>query len=365
MNNEIWAIIGGGHGGQTFAGHMALLGKRVRLYTKSQSKVDIINKKKQIVLKHSVEGVGTIEFATNDIEMAIKGATHIVMILPSNWHEMTTKAMVPYLEDGQFVLILPEASCGAISFRKVLKDMDCKANVVVGAGCSLPYATRSEEPGVCYVCGLKEEVKIAALPASDNDKLEAAFCYSFPCFRICNNVIETSIDNINAMMHPAPVLLNIARFEAVPEQHYEYYREGITPSIGSLLEAMDAERIAVAKAFGVEQRSLKQTYIDMYQCGDDSMPLWQLVQNNKGYIGIMNVKSLKERYIMEDIPYSLVAISALGQVAGVQTPCIDAVCSLGYGILGEELDTGRTVKNLGIDGMTKEMLLDYLVSGIL
>ena len=115
-----------------------------------------------------------------------------------------------------------------------------------------------------------------------------------------------------------------------------------------------------AKAYGVEQRTLKRTYIDMYQCGDDSMPLWRLIQNNDGYIGIMNVKSLKERYVLEDIPFSLVAISALGQVAGVPTPCIDAVCTLGYGILGKDLEIGRTAKNLGIDHMTKDDLLSYV-----
>ena len=98
----------------------------------------------------------------------------------------------------------------------------------------------------------------------------------------------------------------------------------------------------------------------MYRCGDNSMPLWMLIKNNEGYRGIMNVKSLKERYILEDIPFSLVAISALGQVAGVQTPCIDAVCTLGYGILGKELDTGRTAKNLGIDKMSKEEFLKYI-----
>lgn len=361
MNNEIWTVVGGGHGGQTFAGHMALLGKRVRLYSKSQTKVDAINKEKQIVLKHSVEGVGKIEFATTDIERAIKGATHIVMILPSNWHEQTTRAMAPYLEDGQFVLILPEASCGAISFRKVLRDMGCEADLVVGAGCTLPYATRCEEPGVCYVCGKKEEVKIAALPASDNEKLEKAFCHAFPVFKICDNVIETSIDNINALMHPAPVLLNVARFEAVPEQTYEYYLDGITPSIGELLEAMDRERIAVAKSLGVKQRTLKQTYIDMYKCGDDSMKLWQLIQNNKGYIGIHNPKSLKERYVLEDVPYSLVAISALGKVAGVNTPAIDAVCTLAKAILGDILEKGRTPENLGIDKMTKNEFLYFIL----
>ena len=80
--NKIWTIVGGGHGGQTFAGHIALLGERVRLYTKSEDKASAIDEAGEITLHHSIEGRGKIEFATTDMEKAIRGATHIVMILP-------------------------------------------------------------------------------------------------------------------------------------------------------------------------------------------------------------------------------------------------------------------------------------------
>lgn len=358
--SEIWTIIGGGHGGQTFAGHMALLGKRVRLYTKSQEKADAINLKGGITLENAIEGFGQLEFATTDIEKALSNATHIVMILPSNWHDITTRQIAPFLQDGQAILILPEASCGAIAFRRTLEEVGCEKQVVIGAGCSLPYATRAIEPGHCHVSGAKSEVKIAALPAKDNTLLQTAFCDNFPVFKICKNVIETSLDNINAMMHPAPVLLSVARIEAIPEQTYEYYRDGITQSIGILLEAMDKERIAIAKAFGIEQRSLKQTYIDMYKCGDETMELWQLIRNNKGYAGIQNVKTLNSRYLMEDIPYSLVAILTLGEIVGIEAPCIKAICTLGYAIMGERMDLGRTSNALGLKGITKTDFIRYI-----
>ncbi len=361
MCDEIWTIIGGGHGGQTFAGHMALLGKRVRLYVRDQAKVDAINKAGGITLHHAIEGLGRIEFATNDLAKAMNGASRIVVVLPSNYHDSMGRKMSPLLRDGQNVLLLPEASCGALAFRKLLRETGCNANIVLGAACSLPYATRTAEPGVCFVSGTKNEVKIAALPAVDKSKLLAAF-KDFPGFVLAKNVIETSIDNINAMMHPAPVLLNLARIEKEPPEEFEWYTEGMTPSLGTLLEKIDEERIVVAEAYGIKQRTLKRNYIDMYECGDDSMPLYRLIQNNKRYVGIKNIKSIRTRYILEDVPYSLVAISALGQVAGIPTPNIDAICLLYKSILGDELDEGRTVKNLGMANFSKDDLLS-LVNG--
>ena len=76
--------------------------------------------------------------------------------------------------------------------------------------------------------------------------------------------METSIDNINALMHPAPSLLNASRIEAIPEQTYEYYREGMTPSICKVIETIDRERIAIANEYGFEQRTIREEYIDMY-----------------------------------------------------------------------------------------------------
>ncbi len=362
MKNTVWSVIGGGNGGQTLAGNLALLGYKVRLFSKSADKVNAINKTKKIILRHEIEGVAEIEFATTNMEKAIKGATNIVIVLPSTWHEMTAKMMIPYLEDGQNILLLPEASCGAIAFRKYMSDLGCNAEVVVGVGATLPYATRILQEGEVYVYGVKDEVKIAAFPAKDNSKLEEAFCSSLPCFKLCQNVIETSIDNINALMHPAPTLLNVARIEANPPQSYEYYRDGVTPTICKIIEEMDRERIAIAKEFGLNQRTIAQEYIDMYSCGKEGDSLFKLLQNNDAYNGLMNLPSLESRYVMEDLPYSIVAISALGKVVGVPTPCIDTIISLGRFMLGDKLDEGRTLEHLGLTNTTKEELIK-LVNG--
>ena len=74
----------------------------------------------------------------------------------------------------------------------------------------------------------------------------------------------------------------------------------------------------------------------------------------------MGQKTLHTRYILEDIPFALEAIKAMGQVAGVQTPCIDAVITLARAIV-DDVAEGRTAKNLGIDGMSKEEFLKLCI----
>ena len=357
---KTWAIIGGGNGGQTMAGHLGMMGQKVRLFDVMQKTVDELNALGEIRLEHAVEGVGPIEFATTDMAQAIRGAENIIIVLPAIYLEGMARKMAPYLQDGQVVLIHPETCCGAIAFRKVIRDCGCTANLIVGSACNLIYATRILKNGHVHVHGLKRDVKIAALPATDNEALLAAVGEVFPMFSLTKDILHISTDNMNAMMHPGPSLLNMSRIEARPFIPYQYYREGITPSVGRFVEAMDRERIAIAAAFGYEQRSINQSYVDMYACGtvDDSIDV--LVGNNKDYDGIMTSDNLWSRYMFEDIPYNLCAFSALGHVAGVPTPCIDAIITIGRAVYGDRLDEGRTLETLGLVGVTKEELLAYI-----
>ena len=358
---KTWAIIGGGNGGQTIAGHLASLGENVRLFDVVPATVEALNQKGGIQLHHAVEAFGKIEFATTDIEKAMDGADIIMEVLPAIYHESMAKQIVPHLKDGMTVLLHPEASCGAIAFRKTMAEMNCTADVVVAAACTLLYSTRIRETGDVYVFGIKNEVPMAALPASDNEKLAEAIRPALPWFKIVPSVLATSLDNLNAMMHPAPMLLNTSRIEADPFVPFQYYHEGITPSVGLMVETMDKERIAVAQAYGFSQRSICQEYLDMYACGDETTPLYQLCKNNPGYEGVMCSNTLATRYVLEDIPYSLEAIRALAKVAGVPTPCIDAIITIGHAVLPDCMDEGRTAKALGIDQMSKEELLDYIM----
>ena len=210
---KTWAILGGGNGGQTMAGHLALLGQNVRLYDVAQQTVDELNRTKEITLHHAVEGTGKIEFATTDIAKAMDGADNVILVLPSIYHESMARKMVPYLKDGMVVLLHPEASCGAIAFRKIMKEMNCTADIVVSASSTLLYSTRIQQNGTVYIFGIKNSVPIAALPAKDNQKLQAAICDVLPWFSITSNALRRASENLlNPWIRNALLLLQSLAF---------------------------------------------------------------------------------------------------------------------------------------------------------
>ena len=56
------------------------------------------------------------------------------------------------------------------------------------------------------------------------------------------------------MLHPIPTLMNVNKIDL--NQPFDYYMEGITPSVAKLIEVADEERLAVCKALRVEIPSL-------------------------------------------------------------------------------------------------------------
>ena len=85
------------------------------------------------------------------------------------------------------------------------------------------------------------------------------------------NVLATSLENIGAVFHPALTILNAGWIEAT-HGDFEYYLQGITPSVAKVLERVDEERLAVARGLGVRSMSKREWLYLSYRF-DGSGPL--------------------------------------------------------------------------------------------
>ena len=351
MTNKPIAIVGGGNGGQAFAGWLSMRGFTTRLFDVVPATCETLNQKGgvEVMGNASKTGFGKIEFATTDMEKAIDGCELIMVILPSIYHKSIAQKMAPYLKDGQIVLLNPNASLGAVEFRKTLTECGCKADILLGASATLLFACRAVEVGKVQVSGQKEVLTCTALPSSRNAELKAKVGDIFPAYTFDSDIIEVSLDNINAFVHPGPTLLNTGRIESGID--FEYYLD-FTPSQAALVETLDKERCAIAAAYGIKLPTIVEEYLAQYETKGNT--IYEVLTNCEGYHGIMGPKSLRVRYLLEDIPYSLEPICAMADIAGVPTPACHTVIGMARAIMGDELDEGRTAKNLGIEGMSKE-----------
>jgi opine dehydrogenase len=354
-------VAGAGAGGLAMAGHLALLGCPVRLYNRSEARINPIRDMGGIQVSGVLSGFARIPFVTTDPAQAVAGADLIMVVIPAIGHREMATRLGPFLTDGQVVLLNPGRTGGAMEFANVLREKKYPGHPIVAEAQTLLYACRDINPGSVHVFSIKNAVPVAALPAYLTPDVLALTRKSLPYFVAGDNVLKTSMDNIGSIFHPALTLLNAAWIEDT-HGDFDYYLEGASPSVTSILEAMDKERVAIGAALGIGCHSAREWLYLAYGATGDN--LYEAIQSNPGYIGIKAPNRLEHRYITEDVPMSLVPMASIAEQLGVKVPAIRSVIHLAS--LLHERDywaEGRTVEKLGLAGMNVEQIRRTIVEG--
>jgi opine dehydrogenase len=360
-----FTVIGAGHGGKAMAAHLALLGFPTTLYNRTADHIFAIKELGGIDLESSEggpRGFGKLAYVTSNLAEALANAEMIMVVVPSSAHASIAAACAPYLKDGQIVVLHPGRTCGAIEFAKVLRDNHCNADVTVSEAETFIYASRSDGPAQARIFRIKEAVPLAALPSNRTRMVLDKIHEAYPQFIDGINVLQTGLNNMGAIFHPALTILNAGWIEST-HGDYQFYIDGVTPSVARVLESLDRERVTVASSLGIRARTavewLKLAYDTI---GED---LYEAIHNQPGYYGINAPPTLNHRYLFEDVPMSLVPIASLGQRYGVSVRGMDSIIRLACIIHHTDYwRRGRTLDKLGIDNLSVGELINYVNEGV-
>ena len=166
------------------------------------------------------------------------------------------------------------------------------------------------------------------------------------------------------VVHCGTAILNAGWIEYT-KGDFEFYWHGMTESVCRVLEKVDEERIAVGKALGLELKSTLDILKRFYPT-EKGETFYEFVTHSRahGGRGSSAPKSLKDRYISEDVPAGLVFTSSLGKISNVPTPTIDSLIWLASTLNKEDYrKTGRDLDYLGFSGMSKEEIINYVNTG--
>ena len=365
MTND-FAVIGAGNGGKTMAAHLALMGFSVTLYNRTPERVEIIKKRGGIELESEEEGgphgFGKISKVTSDIGEALEHSDVIMVVLPSSAHAAIAKASAEYLRDGHIVILHPGRTCGALEFSKVIRENGCTADVTVAEAETFIYASRSDGPAQARIFRIKEAVPLAALPAKNTEKVLEAIKKAYPQFIDGGDVLYTGLNNMGAIFHPALTLLNAGWIETT-HGDYQFYIDGVSPSVARMLEVLDRERVTVASALGLRARTALEWLMLAYDTtGKD---LHEAIHNQPGYYGIKAPSTLNHRYIFEDVPMSLVPIASLGIRYGVSVRGMESIIRIANIVHSTDYwRRGRTVESLGLAQWSVSELTRFVQEGV-
>jgi opine dehydrogenase len=356
------AVLGAGHGGLALAGYLGQRGHRVALWNRTFARIAPVAERGGICLTApgATTSFAPIDLATSDIGAVLSNARRIVVAVPASAHADVARECAPYLRDGQTVLLLPGRTCGALAFQQVLRESGCRAQILLGEANTFPFAARSVGPASAVIYGAKSEVMAAALPARRTAALLDAWRPILPMLAAARSVLHTGFANLGAILHPVITLLNAERIRG--EESFDFYTDGVTPSVAATLAGADAERLSIARAYDVATPSLSGWIAAAYGHHADSIR--SAVGGNPAYVGIKAPTTLIHRYLLEDVPTGLIPMIELGQAAGLGVPRLRRLVEQARAVLGrQQWDSERSLEALGLDGLDMEAIQTVIEDG--
>ena len=254
-------------------------------------------------------------------------------------------------------MIVSPSSCGGALAFKAAAGLAVDDDLVrVAETSTLHYAVRLTEPGHIRVfLKLKAGNLLAALPSEHTDAILELVSDVYPGMEPAANVLQTSLQNANPIIHPAVTLSNAARIEMTGGD-FLFYEEGVSDSVGRLIEALDNERIAIGEKLGLS--ILPDPVMGMrqgYMLADD---YGEAYRKAPGFLGIGAQPQLDHRYLHEDVGYGLVFMTELARQLDVETPGMESVINVAAIVMDRDYrgEALRTPATLGIAGRSADEL---------
>lgn len=199
--------------------------------------------------------------------------------------------------------------------------------------------------------GLRKGIQIATVPASRADEALAALKPLFPDFTAASSVLQTGLENLNLMVHPAMVLPNVGAMQRakLESRQFAFYQEGVVPAAGVLGDALDAERKRVCEAYGVVHTSMAKAIEQYY--GFTSSTFYEAMHNPVYKSFPPFHPDIWRTWVSDDLPYAIVPCAQLAEQAGVAVPLHRAFAEILGVLLGvNPWNCGPSLADMDLEG---------------
>lgn len=365
-------ILGAGHGGIAMAADLTMAGHYVHLAAVPDHARNLL----MVQAMHGIHldgyssrasdphssGGHSIAFlripkTSTDVAEAIREAEVIMVVVPANAQDPYIDLLVEHAQPGQIIVFNPIKFASLVFHQKWQAAGRPRDEVMVGGTESLLYAAKLKGADHIWIKAVKAVLPFAANPAARTAEALETLNRLFSQLTPARNVLEISVSDPGIIVHTVSTLMNASRIEQMGPYRTGHY--DVTPAVGRVMEALDAERTALARALELESVSVFDASHQMY--GVEGPTLYDRLMQIKAHAPQMSPDSLNHRYISEEVPHGLVPLASLADQVGVATPGIDALITLASMATGIDYRSeGRTAERLGLKGMTPAQMLAYV-----
>ena len=205
VEGQLIGVIGAGSGGLAFAAFLRKRGYAVEVWNRSKGILYQIEDR-GIVLDECAYRVDSFCYLSS-----LTDSCRLLLITTTaNAHASIARKLAPHLTEEHTVVLMPGRTGGALEVRRIFNQAGVYPHVAEAQ--SLLFACRHDGNRV-EIIAKKKQVHLAALPASDTDYVLSQLDM-FPEFVKAENVLQTSLMNYGAILHPAITLVNAGNIDS-------------------------------------------------------------------------------------------------------------------------------------------------------
>lgn len=300
---------------------------------------------------------------TKDPKEAASGADVIFLVVPAFAHEQYFREISHFVGDNTLIVGLPGQAGFEFQCLYMLGEK-AKSCIVMSAE-SLPWACRILEFGrLVQILGFKETLRVSKLQGSQSNFKGSPFdtvqkvLGPKPVLREIQNYIAVNL-MAKSIIHPPLMYGQWSSFDGTPLKEKPLFYQGVDEKQAQLLSGVSDECIAIGKAIekqipGTDMSEVIHIF-DWYLAYyadqiTDKTNLMTAMQTNKAYDGLLHpmkevdngqfVPDFNYRYMAEDVPFGLVVMKGIGELAEVATPVMDEIITWAQGKLQQEYMVG-------------------------
>lgn len=344
-------VMGGGGTGIMMAADLSMKGHDVTLFEFSEH-AELINKVKKRgyveITGNAVNGKAVIKTITSDIKKAMEEPEYILIGAMAQRQEAYMEHMIPYLKTGQ-VICFSAGNCASIILKNKLKDK----SILVGEMQGNIYPCRMLNDGKIISAFPYKEKGMSAFPAKDNMEFIKAMNEIYPCHAV-KNVFEATLNSPNTSIHLAGSILGTTKMETMKD--FRLYRDGISPSVAVLINAVETEKMLVMEKMGYMMGRAIGTIEALLEY--ENHPELSIFRELEG------PTSISHRYITEDAYAGNALLISIAKEFGIAVPVGEGLLSIASALNKKEFyKQGRTLSYFGLVGMSPKEINDYLETG--
>lgn len=307
------SIAGAGAIAMGYAAFLLQRGHEVSVWSPSGERTKALVEGAPLIVSGAITGEFHPRVCREAMELAESDV--IVLALPAYGHRFVLDSLAPHLEERHTVIISAHLSFSALYLSKKMAERGIVIPIV--AFNTTVLTSKAQSPTEIKIGAIRGKVDIAAVPSSFGASSQKTCVELFgDRFAIKDDITTILLSNTNPESHLATALCNLTRIERGESWGQ---RTNVTPAVGRLVQALDRERLSIAAAIGKQVPSILDHYAKSFGISAESVAEASaiLVEQGKDPAG---PKDISTRYVLEDVPFGLIPVIMLAELANVEAP---------------------------------------------